>query len=260
MKRIFNIKVVSWSDHNKSHKPSFKKTQIANNFCTDARIVTLPLCVRWLFLGLVLECGNSNSDTLMISERQVNALLTTRLGAMNALTQLQSLQMVSFEIIEHSIQNRIELNRKEEKRNEKKRIEENADVAKTEKKIPSTQVSKAAHRGCIDEFKFHAISTELFSKCSDRAQRSWLAAYPSTDWIVQECLKANAWIVSNPKKSPKDFQRFFNNWLSQGFESYRKGLSSRRMTQSEINAQAASEILNKMNQEERDAKNTHNAG
>lgn len=82
----------------------------------DAKIVTLPVAARWLFLCLVLLCGDNANDTITLSERQVNDYLTTRLGADNALSLLQSFQLVSYEVLN----NRIELKRIKEKGREGK--------------------------------------------------------------------------------------------------------------------------------------------
>lgn len=122
MKRIFKIKVTKWLEHNKNHKTSFKKTQIANNFCTDAKLLALPLGVRWMYLGLLLECGNSNNETITMSERQLNQLLTIRLGVDNALAMLESLQLVTSEEVKPVIQKLNEIKRKESKLKEKKVI------------------------------------------------------------------------------------------------------------------------------------------
>jgi hypothetical protein len=58
------------------------------------------------------------------------------------------------------------------------------------------------------------------------AQLSWLAAYPDPAWIRRELNKATAWIIANPKKAPKKFPAFMNNWLGRGWEQHRKTLPS----------------------------------
>lgn len=57
-------------------------------------------------------------------------------------------------------------------------------------------------------------------------QASWIAAYPDPAWIRQEVNKAAAWITANPKKAPKKFPAFMGNWLSRGWEQFRKTIPS----------------------------------
>lgn len=93
---------------------------ILNGIITDAKICTLPVATRWLFLALLIECGNNANDTITMTERQINDILTTRLGAQNALSRLQSLQLVTFDIMPL-----IEEKGREEKRRERKGRERN---------------------------------------------------------------------------------------------------------------------------------------
>lgn len=88
------------------------------------------------------------------------------------------------------------------------------------------KVSKAAQNGCIKELELHEISTALFNTVNKNTQKTWLAAYPNAQWICHEALKAEIWMNENPQKRPKNFGRFFSNWLSRAFEQYRKGIPS----------------------------------
>lgn len=98
----------------------------------------------------------------------------------------------------------------------------------------------------FDVHRQNQVFMGLISEVSIEVQISWLAAYPDADWIVGEVLKANAWIAANPKKRPKKFGVFMTNWLSRGYESYRKGIPSRRMTNSELNAMSLAEMHDKV--------------
>lgn len=113
------------------------------------------------------------------------------------------------------------------------------------KNVSSPSVKKSTERGCIDLFLDDPICVQYFTPCSVASQKSWVAAYGEIDFIKNECRKAHAWISSNPKKAPKNFQMFFANWLSRGFESYRKGIPSRRQTNSELNIQVLRELHEK---------------
>lgn len=41
----------------------------------------------------------------------------------------------------------------------------------------------------------------------------WQEAYPAID-VLRELRKAEAWLISNPKNSKSNYERFLNNWLS----------------------------------------------
>ena len=114
----------------------------------------------------------------------------------------------------------LELNKEVEKEKEK-------DSFPVLEKLPA-KVRQAALCGCIPEFSSCPLSVELLSTVKQDAQRVWLATYPNDKWLMHEFRKAKAWLVTNADKSPKkNIARFLNNWLSNGFESYRKGLASK---------------------------------
>lgn len=137
----------------------------------------------------------------------------------------------------------------DEDKDKDKEIDLTSEAKKPEIKIPSTHISRAAIRGCIPEFENCLITKKYFDECSQEVQRSWIDAYPSVEFIQTECRKANSWILSNPQKAPKKFQRFFNNWLSKAFESYRKGIPSRRLTNSELNQESLKDLYKKVQEE-----------
>lgn len=94
---FYKITVTKWHEHNSIKKNTYKKTLISNNLITDAKINALPTSNKWLFLALLLICGDHANDTITLTERQVNDILTTREGASNALDRLQSFQLVTYE-------------------------------------------------------------------------------------------------------------------------------------------------------------------
>lgn len=58
---------------------------------------------------------------------------------------------------------------------------------------------------------------------------SWVKTYEDEKWIEFEIKKAQSWIVANPTEAPKTlFSRFYNSWLSRGWESYRKTISIKK--------------------------------
>jgi len=119
-----------------------------------------------------------------------------------------------------------------------KEIEVRAEVKNS---VVSAQVVKTTIRGCIPEFFDDDVCREFLKNVTHAAQRSWLDAYPSVQWIGHEIKKANAWIATNPKKAPKDRGKFMLNWLNRGFEEYRKTLKSNDPTEMPKRGQGMSE-------------------
>lgn len=115
---------------------------------------------------------------------------------------------------------------------------ENLNTSPRQAKKRAAQASKLAVRGVVPEFSQDERVVASFSQVTDKLQYAWLKAYPSADWIGTEVSRAEAWIAANPAKAPKDFGRFMNNWLSNAFEKYRKGLPTNHQTASQKNADA----------------------
>lgn len=218
-KGIYKITLLNWERHNSKHKSSYKKTMIDNNFTSDSKVIVMPMSVRWLLLDIILSCGDMATDTIEYTDRSIRVVLESGISTASALNLLKSLQLIRYEKIDFLL-NRIEENRIEEKRKEVK--------ATTCEKPISTQVSKAAIRGCIPEFCFDETCNTFLINVTHRAQKSWLNAYPSIDWIVHEIRKANAWCETNSHKAPKDKGKFMLNWLNRGFEEYRKTVATKQ--------------------------------
>lgn len=113
---IYKITVIKFNEHNSSLKKGHKATLISNNFCDDSKLGTLPVTVRWLFLGILLTCGDHTRDTVEMNERQLRALLESSWSIDRALDALKELQLLSYQKTPPNI---IEKKRKEEKRKEK---------------------------------------------------------------------------------------------------------------------------------------------
>jgi len=114
---IYRITVSSWDKHNGKMKRGYKSTLIRNNFTSNAHLRTVPVTVRWLFLGIVLTCGDHTRDTVEMSESQLRDLLESSWSVERALESLKELQLLTFEKIAPFGINRIEKNRKEKKGN-----------------------------------------------------------------------------------------------------------------------------------------------
>lgn len=120
---------------------------------------------------------------------------------------------------------------------------QNAREAEQPDGAPPARAANAASRGPVPELQGDDVISAYLADVSKEAQRAWLKAYPGPDWIMSEIKRAHVWITANPQKKPKQFARFFANWFNRAFESYRKGIPSRRLTHSEVNAQAAMDLF-----------------
>lgn len=69
---------------------------ISNNFVTDAKIRNLSMTLRWVFLNLLVTCGDHGSDTVEISQNTLRDMLECRLNIDSVLDRLQSLQLVTY--------------------------------------------------------------------------------------------------------------------------------------------------------------------
>lgn len=76
----------------------------------------VPLTVRWMFLGIVLTCGDYTSDTVEMNEKQLRELLESSWSVPRAMDALKEIQVLSYDKITLFL-NRIEKKVKEEKRN-----------------------------------------------------------------------------------------------------------------------------------------------
>lgn len=76
--------------------------------------------------------------------------------------------------------------------------------------------------GAIQSLRGNSDIEKSLEKTKQKTQELWLQTYPEVDWVISQLLKAIAWISVNPQKAPKKFDRFMNNWLSTGWENYRK--------------------------------------
>ena len=111
-KSIYRITVTNFNNHNSSLKRGHKSTLISNNFCHDSKLEMLPLTVRWMFLGIILMCGDQTRDTVEIGERHLRELLESSWSVDRAMDALQQLQVLSYDKFDPFI--------KEKKRKEKK--------------------------------------------------------------------------------------------------------------------------------------------
>lgn len=64
----------------------------------DAKLNSLPVPVRWMWLNLLLIAGDMSRDVLEISKRQLRDMLESSWSIERALDSFQSFQMLTWEI------------------------------------------------------------------------------------------------------------------------------------------------------------------
>ncbi len=121
--------------------------------------------------------------------------------------------------------------------------EESAEPSKAD----STRPSRARTRGCVEAFASDPVAVGYLEKVAHDVQQAWLETYGGVPWVLGEIRQAHVWIKANPQKAPKDFGRFMSAWLGRSHERQRKGIPSRRLTQSELNMQAIGDLYRKVN-------------
>lgn len=164
MSTIYKITLLEWFKHNPNAKKSYKKTMIENKLINDAKVNALPLSHKWLFINLILICGDHGNDTITLTQRQVNDILTTKEGASNALDRMKSFQLLTYE--------KIALNElKEEKRIERKERKERKEVPEGSKTPPSDQ------QNLIDDFPKKNQQKILNQKIWDSYKNAYFLRY-----------------------------------------------------------------------------------
>jgi len=94
---IYQITVPNFRKYNQSLKKGHKATLISNNFCTDAELRTLPMSTRWMFLGIVLTCGDFGDNVVRMSSKDLRDLLECNRNIDRELDSLKELQALSYE-------------------------------------------------------------------------------------------------------------------------------------------------------------------
>lgn len=149
VKTIYEINLTNFSKYNSSLKKGHKATLISNNFCDDAKLRVLPLSVRWMFLNIILTCGDHTSDTIELSERQLRDMLESSWSIERALDSLKHLQLLSYSKND-SLLNRIEKNRKEKKRKE---VTEGSKTPSVPEIVVDKKISKELNRKIWESYR-----------------------------------------------------------------------------------------------------------
>lgn len=204
---------MKFQKYNGTIKKGHKSTLISNNFCSDPKLGALPMSTRWMFLGIVLTCGDLARDTVEMSSKQLRNLLECNRNIDGELDQLQEIQVLSY------TKNEFLLNRKEKKVIEKKRKE----------LVCPEPISSVPDQPKKSEPKFPIkFSENKIIEVKQALLVSWSDTYPK-EYLDMEFKKARSWVIANDHKTPKSergWAKFLNSWLNRGWDQYRKTLES----------------------------------
>lgn len=246
---IYKIKVKSWEKYNGKTGKKDKTVCISNGFFNDAKIRMLTITGKCLYIGILLECGQNRRSNVDISHEDLvrfgggSGVVVRRL-----LDRLQELQLVTYEILEVKNSSHKGPRKTKKTADEKNNVFPvylSAQMPPEPKPITPKTPKKIVERGPIAELLGDKRIDAMLRDVTQETQKAWIDTFIGIDFVLEELKKANVWILANPKKAPRDFGRFFSNWLSRAHETYRKGLPSRRQTHSEMNAQVAQELWKK---------------
>lgn len=114
-KEIYKITVLNWEKYNGKLKKGHKCILLSTGFLSDAKITSLPIGGRLLYLGLLLRCGEVTSSSIEGS----HDLLVSLAGGSGQhvsrlLEQMQELQLLTYAKIS-AFKDRIEKKIKEKK-------------------------------------------------------------------------------------------------------------------------------------------------
>ena len=239
-KSLYLINVTDFAKNNSTLKKGHKFTLISNNFCTDNRLGMLPLSHRWLFLGLLLMCGNHTTDTVELNEKQLRDMLESSRSVDKALDALQYLQLLNYTKIDF-LMNRIDIKGKEIKVKENNLLLsalEKSDPEPDQKSLVATSKNEVTRTIPSTKLLHKVYSTNDLSSCLDNVSKTnLLELYPDPEFIKREFIKMHNWLIANPKKNNKTFRgwaTFVSGWLDKGWPKYQASIPTNKAASSSV--------------------------
>ncbi len=234
-KSIYRITLLNWKEHNSGHRKSYKKVMLSNNFIQDAKVKSMPMTHRWVFLNLIVICGEHASDTVELTQQQLNNIIETRLGANNVLQTLQQLQVLTYETSNLSLILKNELKNKgrpSENETTKKADHQQEIFSENENPKPPTASKPAAPKKKASlTWSFESPET-FIDKIPDPLWDAWITSFNEA-YILSQIRKAHTWLINNPKKNKKTqlgWQSFMTGWLERGWDEHTKKINTQQKT------------------------------
>lgn len=118
MQVIYKVKINNWQKYNAKHNTKYKAFLLHSGFFSDQKISNLKQMEVQLFIYLMCVRAESSANEFEIHAKCLpRAFRMGEESLANALSRLQSFQLVSFEIL-NSLSNRIEKKEREKKERE----------------------------------------------------------------------------------------------------------------------------------------------
>lgn len=215
------IVLVNWEKHNPKRKDIIKNSwfRLYHNFFEHPDFYSFSFEERCIWIAFLCEASKANKQNGSFTVNheyfhRVHGFSSTAIK--NTIKKLQRFKCI--EVRDASARYASVTNPLRQIREDKSREEEIR-----EENYLSTP-AKNRCRGAVAEFSFDQISKALLEGVDQAAQHTWIAAYPmpGKEWLIEQFRLAKSWIDANPRRAPKNIQRFLNNWLSNGYERWRK--------------------------------------
>lgn len=206
-KSIYKINVKNWGKYNGSLKRGHKCILLSTGFLSDAKIMSLPIGGRLLYLGLLLRCGEVTCSTIEASQE----LLVSFAGGPgqrvpSLLEQMQEIQLLTFEILT--------LSPKGIKLKGSNRIEGPEQQKAVALRTPAQPPSKV-------QITINSVE-QLFATIPKAHWDNWAKAF-DREYMRLECVKMTAWLLANPNKNRKSLKgllQFVGSWFNRGWDKW----------------------------------------
>lgn len=200
------------------------------------------------FFSLIEVCAEKTEGsldynvTIHASTLRKELRLTTR-RLNQFLTFLQERSKVRYTLVKHSYEiiihnlpkylgrykNEIQKNAP----NKRKEKENKLNEIKLNKRKPENP-KKEILVGAIAPLSECEIASEMLADVSHELQNSWLKSY-ELEYLREQILEANRWIMINPRKEPKRKDRFLTSWFARGHDAWRKKIPSNPVSRNQQN-------------------------
>lgn len=236
--RVVELEIKNWEKfHPRTDVKTARWFKMSNEFFNDPEFYGLSLESRMVWLFLLCSASKKMSGHIKVNTQMIADNLKVRVESIDfsiqELTKSASLAIKPLTLVsndlEHERKDEVTLNlRALEKRREEERREDKKNTSSELGQADSDKVAK----GPVQEFN-NSLHEKLLSTVLQDTQRLWLQTYQDLPWIQSEFTKMVNWLKVNPKKAPKSrLDRFISNWLSRGWEDYRKTLPGKSSMQS----------------------------
>lgn len=233
MAKEYSLKILAWKKYQgREVKTRSSWLRFENNFIESPNFSEFSSDERVVWVYALCCASKLNTDILQVPHQCSHRVLHRCTGIdentfHRTFEKLKKLQLVEIrttrgryadDTFANADDTRTTHYEDETRRNETRRDEDETKYSCSERGKPVTEPNPEL---------FTESTQDILEGIKREVQDAWLATYQDSGWIRLELSKSWAWIKANPQKAPKaNRARFVTNWLSRGWESYRKSLTS----------------------------------